>query len=140
MAYRVKLPPQDEDIGDIYRVSYPPENGDSGDAGDRTDKTSHLDALGVPAPPVCPPLPKAVRLVRYAPKTPPVAIRPISLVTDVEKFIRHYLQELDARLNNPVQIRAGGSVFEILSKLAEAGVELAIEGPQRGDPQQDQAT
>lgn len=53
----------------------------------------------------------------------------VSVVTDVDKFIRHYLEELDARLHNPVQIRGGGSVFEILSKLAEGGLELAIEGP-----------
>ena len=139
MAYRVKLPPQDEGRGDLCGVSYPPKSGDSGDAGDRIEKTAHLEALGVPAPPVCPPLPKGVRLVRYEPRTPPVAIRPVSVVTDVNKFIRHYLEELDARLHSPVQIRAGGSVFEILSKLAEAGLELAIEGPQRDDPKRDPA-
>jgi hypothetical protein len=45
----------------------------------------------------------------------------------VDKFIGRYLAELDARLHSPVQIRGGGSVFEILTKLAEAGLELAID-------------
>jgi hypothetical protein len=98
-----------------------------------------MEAPGVPAPLVCPPLPKGVRLVRYEPKTPPVAINLVSVVTNVDKFLRYSLAELDARLHNPVQIRAGGSVFEILSKLAEAGLELAIEGPQRDDPKRDPA-
>ena len=139
MAYRVKLPPHDEGFGDLRGVSYPPKSGDSGDVGDRIDKTAHSEALGVPAPPVCPPLPKGVRLVRYEPRTPPVGIRLVSVVNDVDKFIRHYLEELDARLHHPVQIRGGGSVFEILSKLAEAGLELAIEPPEHDYPQRDPA-
>jgi len=90
--------------------------------------------LGTSAPPECPLLPKGVRLVKYAPKTPPVAIAPVSIVNDVRRFIEAKLAELDARLNKPIQIRAGDGVFEILSKLAEVGVELAIEVPERGTP------
>ena len=30
---------------------------------------------GVSAPPECPPLPPGVRLIRYAPKTPPIAVQ-----------------------------------------------------------------
>ena len=133
MAYYVKLPPEDKGHGDLYGVSYPPKSGDSGDAGDRPRATAPLEALGVPPPSVCPRLPSGVRLVRYEPRTPPVVIQLVSVVTDVDKFIRHYLEELDARLHHPVQIRGAGSVFEILSKLAEAGLELAIEGPPRNE-------
>ena len=39
--------------------------------------------------------------------------------------------ELSARLHSPVQIRAGDSVFELLTKLADCGLELAIESPLR---------
>jgi hypothetical protein len=63
-----------------------------------------------------------------------VFIAPISIVADVDKFIHVYLEELDARLNHPIQIRAGGSVFEIVAKLAEVGLELAIEAPSHDDP------
>jgi hypothetical protein len=47
-------------------------------------------------------------------------------IIDSHKFIRTQLADLDARLNCPVQIRGGGSVFEILANLADAGLELAI--------------
>ena len=83
-------------------------------------------ALGSPAPPQCPPLPPGVRLVRYAPKTPPVAIQPCSIVTDVDKFIRAYLQDLGWRLANP-KTYACAPLYEILAKLAEVGVELALD-------------
>ena len=66
---------------------------------------------GMPAPPDCPRLPKGVRLIKYAPKAPPLAIELCSIVTNGEKFIQIKLAELGARLHNPVQIRAGDSVF-----------------------------
>ena len=86
-------------------------------------------ALGKLAPPECPALPEGVRLVRYAPKHPPVAISVCSIVVDVDKFITDCLEELQARLRSPIQIRAGGSVYELVSKLAEVGVEVKIELP-----------
>lgn len=75
-----------------------------------------------------------MRIINYKPKTPPVTIELVSVVTDVDKFLRHYLEDLDARLNRPLQIRAGSPVIEILSKLAEVDLEVAIEAPQRGVP------
>ena len=75
----------------------------------------------------CPPLPPGVRLMSYRPKQPPVAVTVCSVVTDVPKFIEHCLAELSARLHSPVQIRAGDSVFELLSKLADCGLELVVE-------------
>jgi hypothetical protein len=53
-------------------------------------------------------------------------------VTDIPKFIQHALDELDARLNQPIQIRAGDSVFELVSKLADCGLEVRIEWPADG--------
>jgi hypothetical protein len=74
-------------------------------------------------------LPEGVRLLRYERKAPPVHITVFSEVIDIPKFIKHSLAELDARLHNPVQIKAGDSVFELLSKLADCGVELRLEWP-----------
>lgn len=74
-------------------------------------------------------LPSGVLLVSYQPKEPPVAIAVCSVVTDVPKFINHALSELNARLHAPTQIRAGDSVFELLSKLADCGLELTIDWP-----------
>ena len=92
-------------------------------------------AAGTPAdPPVLvsapaqpPALPPGVRLMSYRPKQAPVAVTVCSVVTDVPKFIEHCLAELSARLHSPVQIRAGDSVFELLSKLADCGLELVVE-------------
>jgi len=132
MAYRVELPPK---LGDVVKqatwTSSSLRTGDSGDCGDQKGQEVPVSAITVSAPAVCPPLPKGVRLVRYRPKEAPVFVAPISIVADVGKFIRVYLEELDAQLNHPIQIRAGGSVFEIVAKLAEVGLELAIEVPSR---------
>jgi hypothetical protein len=78
------------------------------------------------APKECPPLPAGVRLVGYRPKTAPVAIDVCSVVTDVDRFIRSELGELDARLHNPGQIRGGFGVFAILERLRQAGLQLEI--------------
>ncbi|HLG98240.1 MAG TPA: hypothetical protein VKX49_18130 [Bryobacteraceae bacterium] len=78
----------------------------------------------------CPyPLPEGVRLVRYEEKTPPIAVTVCSVVVDIPKFIRRLLAELDARLHCPIQIKAGDSVFELLSKLSDCGLELRLEWP-----------
>lgn len=82
---------------------------------------------GIPAPPECPALPGGVRLIRYEPKTPPVAIDTCSVVTDLKRFIRGELIDLDARLHSPVQIRAGHGVFTILDRLRQVGLELEIQ-------------
>lgn len=72
-------------------------------------------------------LPGSVRLIRYSPKKPPVAVAPISIVTDVDKFIRAYLRDLAQRLQHP-GTHACASLPEILAKLAEVGLELALDG------------
>lgn len=83
---------------------------------------------GIPASARCPALPTGVKLVRYDPKPPPVAVAPISIVTDVDAFIRAYLMDLGHRLQHP-RTHACAPLPEILAKLAEVGVELAIERP-----------
>jgi hypothetical protein len=81
---------------------------------------------GVVAPAQCPHLPPGVRLVKYAPKPPPVAVAPVSIVTDVDKFIRAYVSDLEYRLLRP-EAHACAPLPEILAKLAEVGLELALE-------------
>ena len=76
-------------------------------------------------------LPEGLSLIRYTPKSGPVAITMCSVVTDANKFIRHALEELEARLHHPVQIKAGDSVFELLSKLGDCGLELRLEWSER---------
>lgn len=85
-------------------------------------------SLGIPAAARCPPLPPDVRLKRYAPKSPPVLVQPWSVVTDVEKFIRASLRDLEWRLSHP-QGYAAHPLYEILQRLAEVGVELELVEP-----------
>ena len=81
---------------------------------------------GVSAPAGCPKLSPRVRLIRYDPKTPPVAAQPCSIATDVDKFIRSYLRDLQFRLEHP-EAYACAPLPEILAKLADVGVELALD-------------
>ena len=75
-------------------------------------------------------LPTGVRLIKYSSfQYDPRGVAGIRII-DLEKFIKTQLTDLDARLNHPVQIRGGGSVFEILAKLADVGLELAISRPE----------
>ncbi|MFZ0963669.1 MAG: hypothetical protein WAO35_22625 [Terriglobia bacterium] len=71
-------------------------------------------------------LPPGVRLVNYQPKVAPFTVAPISVVTDAGKFFRAYIADLGWRLRYP-ELRAAPPLADILSKLAEGGLELAIE-------------
>jgi hypothetical protein len=87
-------------------------------------------AKSIETPGACPYiLPEGVRLIRYEKKARDVAVTICSVVNDVPKFIQHTLLELDARLHHPMPIKAGDSIFEILSKLADCGLELHLEWP-----------
>ena len=68
---------------------------------DEEDQEAIIERVAAEAPSLPPELPKGLRLIAYAPKKPPVALESWSVVTDVEKFIRSTVADLDARLNNP---------------------------------------
>jgi hypothetical protein len=115
-------------------VTYPREQKDEIQAVVRTlranrDRVIEMvrERQGVPAPSKCPPLPPGVRLVSYRPKAPPVALALVSIVNDVDRFILAYLGDLRWRLAHP-NTHACAPLREILTKLAEVGVELAIDG------------
>jgi len=55
-----------------------------------------------------------------------VAVTPVSIVTDVDKFMRAHLRDLHFRLEHP-NAHASAPLPEILAKLAEVGLELALE-------------
>ena len=71
-------------------------------------------------------LPPGVRLVNYEPKQPPFAVAPVSIVTNAGKFYRAYLKDLAIRLAKPKGYHCP-PLADILSKLADAGLELKIE-------------
>jgi hypothetical protein len=73
-------------------------------------------------------LPPGVRLVGYQPKEAPFAVAPVSVVTDAGKFFHAYLKDLAWRLEHPDGY-AAPPLADILSKLAEAGLELRVDAP-----------
>ena len=70
-------------------------------------------------------LPPGVMLVSYQPKEIPFAVTPVSIVTNPGRFFRAYLQDLGWRLEHPKGY-AAAPLAEILTKLAEAGLELTL--------------
>lgn len=77
-------------------------------------------------PPTCPAMPKGIRLIRWEPKSAPVAIDVCSVVVDVSKFIAGELRALDSRLNDPMTIHGGFTVPQMLDRLAQVGVTVAL--------------
>jgi hypothetical protein len=89
-----------------------------------------LQDQGSKAPPlaeVMSELPPGVRLVSYQPKEAPFAVAPVSTVTNAGKFFRAYLADLSRRMANP-QTYSCPPLPEILGKLADAGLELKVDG------------
>jgi hypothetical protein len=73
-------------------------------------------------------LPPGVRVLRYEPKAVPFAVAPVSVVTTAGKFYRAYLRNLRWRVEHPRGC-AAPPLAEILSKLADAGLELRLDRP-----------
>jgi hypothetical protein len=75
-------------------------------------------------------LPRGVTLVSYQPKQSPFAVAPVSVVNNAGKFFRAYLRDLAWRLEHPDGYTAP-PLADILSKLADAGLELSAPLPTR---------
>jgi len=73
-------------------------------------------------------LPPGVRLVSYHPKQAPFVIAPISIVTNAGKFFWSYLKDLHLRIEQQDGY-AAPPLADILTKLADAGLELKVEKP-----------
>lgn len=71
-------------------------------------------------------LPPGVRLLSYEPKQAPFAVAPVSIVSNAGTFYRAYLRDLKARLERP-NGRHCPPLVDILTKLADAGLELTLE-------------
>ena len=73
-------------------------------------------------------LPPGVKLASYQPKQAPFAVAPVSVITNAGKFYRAYLADLARRLAKPEGYHCP-PLADILSKLADAGLELAVDAP-----------
>lgn len=64
-------------------------------------------------------------MIHPLPRHVPFAVAPVSIVTSAGKFFRAYLRDLGIRLAKPENY-AAPPLADILGKLADAGLELAI--------------
>ena len=74
-----------------------------------------------------PVMPAGVRLIRWEPKAAPVQLSRCETVTDVDRFSRHTLAQIDARLHDKHFLAGNWPLSELLARLAAVGcvVELA---------------
>jgi len=100
---------------------------------DRKALIAMLEDMGSKAPSVeevRASIPPGVRLVSYQPKSAPFAVAPVSVVTKAGKFYRAYLADLSRRLAKPKGCHCL-PLADILSKLADAGLELTVDAIER---------
>jgi hypothetical protein len=77
-----------------------------------------------------PPMPPGVRLLKREPKTPPVAIVRMGIVSNVDKFIGATLWALRARLEGKDFLAGNWSLPELVDRLEQVGVEVKVERAQ----------
>jgi hypothetical protein len=84
---------------------------------------------------IIPAMPPGVRLVKWSLKEPPIAIEYHAVVTEPAKFARATLEELRERLANPKR-KYGWSVAQLIDRLSQVGVAVALESAERRDEAQ----
>jgi hypothetical protein len=77
-------------------------------------------------------MPSGVRLVHWNLKEPPVVIDTCSVVTDPSLFARSTLEQLGVALAEPKRW-VGWSVPQLIDRLAQVGVTVALESEEKLD-------
>lgn len=78
-----------------------------------------------------PAMPAGVRLISWQPKTAPVRMSPYSTVTDVDRFIRSTLVQLQAALDGQTWQSGNWGLSGLLERLAAVGCVVALDDPRR---------
>lgn len=76
-------------------------------------------------------MPPGVKLVQWQPKAAPVRLSPCSTVTDVERFIRQTLMQLQAALEGQTWQSGNWGLSGLLERLAAVGCVVALDDPRR---------
>jgi hypothetical protein len=76
---------------------------------------------------VIPPMPEGVRLVSWNPKPAPVALVRIGIVVDVPRFVAMTLLELKAALAGKRWQAGHWTVRELVDRLEQCGIVVALE-------------
>lgn len=124
--------------GEKLRVYYPDEEHRVELAEEVAVLRNHRVEVGeyLKARSVLPPMPDGVRLVRWEPKTPPIALTAVEIVTEVPKFITITLLELKAALAGKRWLAGHRNIRELIDRLEECGVVVeVIQYEERGEDQ-----
>ena len=91
-------------------------------------KQNREDLIGLLREGRTPPgMPPGVRLLKWEPKTPPVAMVHVGIVNNVDKFIGATLRQLRARLEGKDFLAGNWSLRELVDRLEQVGVEVTVE-------------
>jgi len=74
-----------------------------------------------------PPMPPGIRLLKWQPKTLPVVIVRMGIVSNVDKFIDATLRQVRARLEGKDFLAGNWSLRELVDRLEQVGVSVTIE-------------
>jgi len=124
--------------GEKLRVYYPDEERRAELAEEVAVLRNHRVEVGayLKARSVLPPMPDGVRLVRWEPKTAPIALTAVEIVTEVPKFITITLLELKAALAGKRWLAGHRNIRELTDRLEECGVVVeVIRYEERGEDQ-----
>jgi hypothetical protein len=80
-----------------------------------------------------PPMPPGIRLLEWHLKEPPVAIETCAVVTEPALFASTTLEQLRVELANHKHW-VGWSVFQLIERLAQVGVTVALENDRSSEP------
>jgi hypothetical protein len=78
-----------------------------------------------------PTMPPGVRLIRWEPKARPVQLSRCSTVTDVDKFIRSTLRQVEARLHGKSWLAGGWTLSTLLERLEVCGCFVKLDNPRQ---------
>jgi hypothetical protein len=79
-----------------------------------------------------PAMPAGVRLISWSPREAPIRLSQCSTVTDVEKFIRSTLRQVEARLSGKDWLAGGWGLSGLLARLEACGCVVALDDPRKG--------
>lgn len=115
--------------GEKVRVCYPDDERREELAGrigllrhQRAEVAAYLKARSA-----IPQMPEGVHLVRWEPKSAPIALTRVEIVTDVPRFVTMTLLELQAAMIGERWLAGNRSVRELIERLEECGVLVEVE-------------
>ena len=78
-----------------------------------------------------PKMPAGVRLIRWEPRDAPVQLSECSTVTDVDRFIRSTLQQIEARLRGKDWLAGNWTLSALIDRLSAVGCFVVLDDPLR---------